>query len=152
VISSSNDLHLLLAECLGQRTAHTRVLAGVVLATFWPKPSCDTRQPADAESLDADLVQLLQDPLNRALATVNVGPYLAETVHRANKCSQTSLKSRFDPELQLIIQLTLYKLSVWNIGATYGAKLQDLRYRVPVTSGQPSTRACVSESFPGGQV
>jgi len=76
----------------------------------------------DAESLDTDLVQLLQDPLNKALATVN-----------------SSLKSRFDPELTLIIQLTLYKLSVWNIGATYGAKLQDLRYRVPAVSGQVLT-------------
>jgi len=76
----------------------------------------------DAESLDNELVQLLQDPLNKALATVN-----------------SSLKSRFDPELTLIIQLTLYKLSVWNAGATYGAKLQDLRYRVPRISGQALT-------------
>jgi peroxin-2 len=44
--------------------------------------------------------------------------------------AQTSLKARFEPELALLIQLTLYKLSIWNIGASYGAKLQDLRYFV----------------------
>ena len=51
------------------------------------------------------------------------------------------MKSRFDPELALIIQLALYKLSVWDSGATYGAKLQDLRYRVPSTPGTVLTGA-----------
>lgn len=41
---------------------------------------------------------------------------------------QSSLKGRFDPELTLLIQLTLYKFSLWDTGATYGAKLQGLRY------------------------
>jgi hypothetical protein len=41
---------------------------------------------------------------------------------------QSTLKSRFEPELSLIIQLTLYRLSVCATGASYGAKLQDLRY------------------------
>ncbi|KIM90935.1 hypothetical protein PILCRDRAFT_811429 [Piloderma croceum F 1598] len=68
----------------------------------------------DSELLDQELVQLLQDPLNKTLALVN-----------------SSFKTQFDPELTLLIQLTLYKLSIWNIGASYGAKLQDLRYVVP---------------------
>ena len=41
----------------------------------------------------------------------------------------------------MIIQLTLYKLSVWDSGATYGAKLQDLRYRVPSAPGTVLTCA-----------
>jgi len=44
--------------------------------------------------------------LNKALTVVN-----------------SSLRARFEPELTLLIQLTLYKLSIWNIGASYGAKL-----------------------------
>jgi peroxin-2 len=43
----------------------------------------------------------------------------------------------------LLIQLLLYKLSVWDNGGSYGAKLQDLRYVVPPTrsrflAGMPS--------------
>ncbi|KAF9651226.1 hypothetical protein BDM02DRAFT_3110939 [Thelephora ganbajun] len=83
-----------------------------------PTPRVLRVSQLDAESLDAELVQLLREPIAKALSVVN-----------------SSLKSRFDPELALIIQLTLYKLSVWDSGATYGAKLQDLRYRVPSTSG-----------------
>ena len=33
----------------------------------------------DAEALDNELVQLLQDPINKALATVNVGMHLLRT-------------------------------------------------------------------------
>ncbi|KDQ64645.1 hypothetical protein JAAARDRAFT_167135 [Jaapia argillacea MUCL 33604] len=68
----------------------------------------------DAELLDQELVHLLQEPLTKALSLIN-----------------SSLRARFEPELSLIIQLTLYKLSIWNTGASYGAKLQDLRYTVP---------------------
>ncbi|KAJ6515746.1 Pex12 amino terminal region-domain-containing protein [Mycena sanguinolenta] len=74
----------------------------------------------DAELLDQELVQLLQDPISKALNS-----------------------PQWKPELSLFIQLVLYKLSVWNTGATYGAKLQDLRYEVPNPSGRLS-RACAS--------
>ncbi|KAJ7638979.1 peroxisomal biogenesis factor 2 [Roridomyces roridus] len=74
----------------------------------------------DAELLDQELVQLLQDPIAKALNS-----------------------PRWKPELSLFLQLVLYKLSVWNTGATYGAKLQDLRYVVPRSSGRLS-RACAS--------
>ncbi|KAJ7276540.1 Pex12 amino terminal region-domain-containing protein [Mycena haematopus] len=74
----------------------------------------------DAELLDQELVQLLQDPISKALDS-----------------------PQWKPELSLFIKLVLYKLSVWNTGATYGAKLQDLRYEVPNSSGRLS-RACAS--------
>ncbi|KAF8195735.1 Pex12 amino terminal region-domain-containing protein [Mycena galopus ATCC 62051] len=69
----------------------------------------------DSELLDQELVQLLQDPISKALNS-----------------------PQWKPELSLFIQLVLYKLSVWNTGATYGAKLQDLRYVVPNSSGRLS--------------
>ena len=41
---------------------------------------------------------------------------------------QSAFKAKFDPELTLFIYLVLYKLSVWDHGASYGAKLQGLKY------------------------
>jgi peroxin-2 len=38
------------------------------------------------------------------------------------------MKSRYEPELTLAIQLVLYRMSVWASGASYGAKLQSLKY------------------------
>lgn len=52
---------------------------------------------------------------------------------------QASFKGRFEPELTLLIHTVLYKLSVWNKGATYGAKLQDLRYTIPSKPGAGGT-------------
>ncbi|KAF7983918.1 hypothetical protein HWV62_18302 [Athelia sp. TMB] len=80
----------------------------------------------DSELLDQELVNILQEPLSKSFALVN-----------------SSLKARFEPELALLIQLTLYKLSIWNLGASYGAKLQDLRYTVPQTSACSLTRALI---------
>ncbi|KAG6833895.1 hypothetical protein H0H87_007906 [Tephrocybe sp. NHM501043] len=77
----------------------------------------------DSELLDQELVQVLQEPLNKALSLVNA-----------------SIKARFEPELALLLQLTLYKLSIWNTGASYGAKLQDLRYTVSRASGKTLAR------------
>ncbi|THH15372.1 hypothetical protein EW146_g5094 [Bondarzewia mesenterica] len=87
-----------------------------------PSPRIIRVGQLDAELLDQELAHMLQEPLNKALALIH-----------------TTLKARFEPELALLIQLTLYKLSVWNTGASYGAKLQDLKYRVPWLSNQVLT-------------
>ncbi|KII94874.1 hypothetical protein PLICRDRAFT_128176 [Plicaturopsis crispa FD-325 SS-3] len=84
-----------------------------------PSPRVVRVGQLDSELLDQELVHLLQEPLTKSLSLVN-----------------SSLKARFEPELALLIQLILYKLSIWNIGASYGAKLQDLRYTIPRTSGR----------------
>lgn len=101
-----------------------------------PTPRVLRVSQLDAESLDAELLQLLQEPITRALSVVNVrlSSLLFKNWNTKTEF-QSALKSRFDPELALIIQLTLYKLSVWDTGATYGAKLQDLRYHTPLTPG-----------------
>jgi len=65
----------------------------------------------DAELLDQELVQLLQEPITKALSFID-----------------SSLKGRYQAELTLLIQLTLYKFSVWDSSASYGAKLQGLMY------------------------
>ncbi|THV08402.1 hypothetical protein K435DRAFT_708163 [Dendrothele bispora CBS 962.96] len=68
----------------------------------------------DSELLDQELVSLLQQPIQSALSQVSA-----------------SLHRRFQPEITLFIQLVLYRFSVWSYGASYGAKLQGLRYVHP---------------------
>ncbi|KAG8820392.1 peroxisome assembly protein (Peroxin-2) [Serendipita sp. 399] len=65
----------------------------------------------DSEILDQELLQLLKDPLIKSMSLI-----------------QSGLESSIEPELSLILQLLLYKYSLWTLGATYGAKLQGLRY------------------------
>lgn len=66
----------------------------------------------DAELLDHELLQILKEPLLKAFSLIKSGWELAA-----------------EPELSLILQLLLYKYSIWDTGATYGAKLQNLRYK-----------------------
>jgi hypothetical protein len=39
------------------------------------------------------------------------------------------------------MQLTLYRLSVWATGASYGSKLQDLKYAIPAIDDGRGARA-----------
>lgn len=55
---------------------------------------------------------------------------------------QSAWKARLEPELGLFIQLTLYKLSVWDLGASYGAQLQGLRYGAEGQRSGPLASVC----------
>lgn len=45
----------------------------------------------------------------------------------------------------ILVQIILYKFSVWDSGATYGAKLQNLRYKIHTApSSATLARKCVS--------
>lgn len=83
----------------------------------------------DAELLDQELVHLLCEPLQKSLNLVNVCLRLHHYVFLT--AGKTALRARFDSELTLVIQLTLYKFSLWNLGASYGARLQGLKYSTP---------------------
>ncbi|KAI0755472.1 Pex12 amino terminal region-domain-containing protein [Irpex lacteus] len=76
-----------------------------------PTPRITRVGKPDAELLDQELVSVLQEPVAKALNIVN-----------------SAFKARFEPELTLLIQLTLYKFSLWDSGASYGARLQGLKY------------------------
>ncbi|EEB98271.1 hypothetical protein MPER_02250, partial [Moniliophthora perniciosa FA553] len=84
-----------------------------------PNPRVIRVGQLDSELLDQELVHLLQEPLTKTFAQVNA-----------------VFARRFEPEFTLLIQLTLYKFSMWNIGASYGAKLQGLRYISPFGSNE----------------
>ena len=85
----------------------------------------------DAELLDQELVQVLQEPLAKALGLINVRFSGFKSESEMMSTLQSALRTRFDPELALLIQLTLYKFSVWDTGASYGARLQGLKYAIP---------------------
>ncbi|KAH8106156.1 peroxisomal biogenesis factor 2 [Cristinia sonorae] len=83
-------------------------------------PSTFRVSQLDAELLDSELVQLLQEPLTKSLALIN-----------------KAFSNNFQAELTLLIQLTLYKFSVWDSGASYGARLQGLKYASWKSLGLP---------------
>ncbi|KAI1827156.1 Pex12 amino terminal region-domain-containing protein [Xylaria intraflava] len=65
----------------------------------------------DAELLDEDLVQQLRDQVGEAL-----------------KYFGSSLKDDWSAEILLALRAILFKLTVWDHDATYGAALQNLKY------------------------
>lgn len=42
---------------------------------------------------------------------------------------QPTYKERFEPELTALLNLVLFKLSVYDSGASYGSQLQNLKFR-----------------------
>ncbi|QRW02091.1 peroxisomal biogenesis factor 2 [Ceratobasidium sp. AG-Ba] len=67
----------------------------------------------DSEQLDNELLSVLKEPLKKCLDMV-----------------KSSWGVNHEPELTLLLQAGLYYLSVWSSGATYGAKLQNLKYQL----------------------
>ncbi|KAF9428094.1 peroxisome assembly protein (Peroxin-2) [Podila epigama] len=66
----------------------------------------------DAELLDDELLETMKEQLWSAFALF-----------------KPTFKDRFKPELTLILNLIMYKFSVYDMGATYGSQLQNLIYR-----------------------
>ncbi|KAF9164302.1 peroxisome assembly protein (Peroxin-2) [Actinomortierella ambigua] len=69
----------------------------------------------DAELLDDELLETMKDQLWSAFALF--------------KASSPTIKERVKPELTLLLNLVMYKFSVYDMGATYGSQLQNLVYR-----------------------
>ncbi|CAE6443400.1 unnamed protein product [Rhizoctonia solani] len=67
----------------------------------------------DTEQLDNELLVILKEPLKKGLDLI-----------------KSAWGVDHEPELALILRAMLYYFSVWNTGATYGAKLQNLKYQV----------------------
>lgn len=66
----------------------------------------------DSEILDNELVDILKEQLWSALSLF-----------------KPTMKERFEPELLALLNLMLFKLSVYESSTTYGAQLQNLKYR-----------------------
>ncbi|KAL0465416.1 Pex12 amino terminal region domain-containing protein [Neurospora intermedia] len=76
----------------------------------------------DAELLDAELVDLLRTQVGDALKYIGGGV-------------SSTLKDEWDAEILLILRAILFKLTIWDHDATYGAALQNLRYTDARKSG-----------------
>lgn len=66
----------------------------------------------DSDILDVELVDILKEQLWSALSLFN-----------------PRIKERYEPELLGLLNLVLFKLSVYDSSATYGAQFQNLKYR-----------------------
>ena len=83
------------------------------------RPSTRVGQ-VDAELLDEDLIQLLKGQVGEAL-----------------KYYGTHLQDEWSSEIILTLRAILFKLSIWNNDASYGAALQNLKYSY---NGAPPSR------------
>lgn len=97
-----------------------RTLGGGALSLWDALSSREGTRPAfrvgqvDAELLDEELVSLLREQVGDALKYVGgVG---------------RDLKEEWSDEVLLVLRAVLFKLTVWDHDATYGAALQNLRY------------------------
>lgn len=66
----------------------------------------------DSDILDMELFDILKEQLWSSLSLF-----------------QPTIRERFEPELLALLNLVLFKFSVYDSGATYGAQLQNLKYR-----------------------
>ncbi|TGZ80698.1 hypothetical protein EX30DRAFT_364363 [Ascodesmis nigricans] len=81
------------------------------------KPSFRVGQ-LDTELLDEELLELLKGQLWGGL-----------------KYFRPSIKENWEPELLLVLRAALFKLTIWDHNASYGAALQNLRYTDARKSG-----------------
>lgn len=89
----------------------SRNFAGVgVLGNVLTKPAFRVGQ-LDTELLDDELLDVLKQQLWGGL-----------------KYFRPSLKESFEPEFMAILRAALFKLTIWDNNATYGAALQNLKY------------------------
>ena len=97
----------------------------------------------DSELLDQELLQLLREPIYKSLDILNVRFIRLESAQTNVEpgltlylCTfQRQWRTRFEPELTLLLQTILYKYSIWDSDASYGAKLQSLQYTTYSSSG-----------------
>ncbi|CAO1616031.1 unnamed protein product [Sympodiomycopsis kandeliae] len=66
----------------------------------------------DAELLDEEVTSMLLEPIKSSLSQI-----------------KSTLPDQWEPELLALLKLVLFKYSIWDRGASYGAMLQNLKYR-----------------------
>ncbi|KAI0796613.1 Pex12 amino terminal region-domain-containing protein [Abortiporus biennis] len=119
--SSSSNTTAVWQRLWDEAQPRLRAIEATLSSQSTPSPRISRVGQLDSELLDQELLQLLLEPLTKALNLVN-----------------SAFKS-YQAELSLLVQLTLYKFSVWDAAASYGAKLQGLKYKVPQTNNKRRT-------------
>jgi peroxin-2 len=81
----------------------------------------------DASTLDSELFELLKTQLRKIF-----------------KFTLSDIQDNYEAELLVLLKLIIFKLTVWDYSATYGAKLQNLKFvdgRVPTSLSKPLGRS-----------
>lgn len=110
-----------------------------VLGVAMPQGSDDVLPPfrvgqVDAELLDEELLELLRGQVNEGLRYLNDSSVASGADERAGGTRQLHvapvrrLQDEYAAEIALLLRAALFKLSVWDHDATYGASLQGLRF------------------------
>lgn len=85
----------------------------------------------DAELLDEELLELLKGQVGEALKYFGVRyhqPFHMVYFNSNGDLFQPHIRDDYSPEILLALRAILFKLSVWDHNASYGAALQNLRY------------------------
>lgn len=91
----------------------------------------------DADLLDGEVESILHAPVSAAIDGVKVrhacdvqaGSHTLTRVGIVPSSLQTAGGRSWQPEFMAMLKLSILKLSLWESNATYGASLQNLRYR-----------------------
>lgn len=82
----------------------------------------------DAELLDEELLELLRGQVGEALKYFGVRDLEPGFVEPLLMESKSHLRDEWSSEILLCLRAVLFKLSIWDHDASYGATLQGLRY------------------------
>ena len=83
----------------------------------------------DAELLDEELLELLRGQVGEALKYFGVWRHTSLDIYSYTyHFLQTHIRDDWSSEILLALRAILFKLSIWDHDASYGAALQDLRY------------------------
>lgn len=82
----------------------------------------------DAELLDEELLELLKGQVGEGLRFFGVCTSGAIVGTKSLTQRKSHLRDEWSPEIFLALRAVLFKLSIWDHNAFYGAALQNLRY------------------------
>ncbi|KAL9035974.1 MAG: hypothetical protein Q9214_006340, partial [Letrouitia sp. 1 TL-2023] len=82
----------------------------------------------DAELLDEELLELLRGQVQQGLKHFGVHSLSHSTRARLANCYQSRICDEWSLEILLCLRAILFKLSIWDHNASYGAALQNLKY------------------------
>ena len=88
----------------------------------------------DAELLDEELLALLRGQVGEGLKFFGVSPNIFKRLVNADK-RKSHIQEEWSSEILLALRTILFKVSIWDHNASYGATLQDLRYTDARASG-----------------
>ena len=125
-VATQNSASQLRARIASSQSPLLRRIGASTLSLWDAISSREGTRPAfrvgqvDAELLDEELVELLRGQVGDALKYARGG--------QGGAGSSNSILQDWEAEISLALRAVLFKLTIWDHDATYGAALQNLRY------------------------